>query len=62
MGNSSHVSFFFLRAVLWAVRGWARGMFKIPNCFFFFGVKSKGIREWDMGFRLPNCFLFFRVK
>jgi hypothetical protein len=25
-------------------------------------VKSKGIREWDMGFGLPNCFFFFRVK
>jgi len=21
-----------------------------PNCFFLFRVKSKGIREWDMGF------------
>jgi hypothetical protein len=23
--------------------------FRLPNCFFFFRVKSKGIREWDMG-------------
>jgi hypothetical protein len=27
---------------------------------FFLGVKSKGIREWDMGFGSPNCFLFFQ--
>jgi hypothetical protein len=35
---------------------------KLPNCFFFFRVKSKGIREWEMGFGLPNCFFFFRVE
>jgi hypothetical protein len=27
-----------------------RGMFKIPNCFFFLGKRlGRGNREWDMG-------------
>ncbi len=44
---------FFLGQVWGAVRGWARGMFKIPNCFFLLAMGlggAGGNREWDMGF------------